>query len=102
MGSPGNSDPAQTSKSGASASLTDGSPARAQLLTTTDLQYVSIQLDGITFGGWYRLRPDGRMELMARGHMTWDSRSQAIPLEQAKEMLSELIRAEGRLQPNSP
>lgn len=97
MGDPGKSDPMQIDESGTSAAVTNGSSVRAQL----DLQYVSIQLDGITFGGWYRLLSDGRMELIARAHMAWDRRSQATPREQAEAMLSELIRTERPLPPSS-
>jgi hypothetical protein len=29
----------------------------------SDLQYVSLQMDGKTYGGWYRQLADGRLEL---------------------------------------
>lgn len=62
----------------------------------SDLQYVSIQLDGGTYGGWYRLLPDGRMELLAQANMHRERRSENTPVEQAQAMLTDFIRGARR------
>jgi DNA-directed RNA polymerase specialized sigma24 family protein len=58
----------------------------------SDLQYVSIQLDGSTYGGWYRLLPDGQMELLALANMHCERRTENTPVEQARGMLTDFIR----------
>ena len=58
----------------------------------SDLQYVSIQLDGSTYGGWYRLLPDGQMELLALANMHCERRTESTPVEQAQGMLTDFIR----------
>jgi anti-sigma factor ChrR (cupin superfamily) len=58
----------------------------------SDLQYISIQLDGSTYGGWYRLLPDGQMELLALANMHCERRSENTPVEQARGMLTDFIR----------
>lgn len=58
----------------------------------SDLQYVSIQLDGNTYGGWYRLLPDGQMELLALANMHCERRTENTPVEQARGMLTDFIR----------
>lgn len=57
----------------------------------SDLQYVSIQVDGSTYGGWYRLLPDGQMELLALANMHCERRSENTPVEQARGMLTDFI-----------
>lgn len=94
MGEPKDSEPPPATGLGVGVAAAEG--AVAPVCANTDLQYVSIQLEGITFGGWYRLLADGRMELIARVHLVRDGRSQATLREQAESMLSELIRAERR------
>lgn len=59
----------------------------------SDLQYVSIQLDGNTYGGWYRLLPNGQMELLALANMHCERRTEATPAEQARAMLTDFIRS---------
>lgn len=59
----------------------------------SDLQYISIQLDGKTYGGWYRLLTDGRMELLALANMHCERRDENTPTEQARGMLADFIRA---------
>jgi DNA-directed RNA polymerase specialized sigma24 family protein len=58
----------------------------------SDLQYVSIQVDGSTYGGWYRVLPDGQMELLALANMHCERRPENSPVEQARGMLSDFIR----------
>lgn len=58
----------------------------------SDLQYVSIQLDGSTYGGWYRSLPDGQMELLAMANMHCERRTENTPIEQARGMLADFIR----------
>lgn len=62
----------------------------------SDLQYVSIQLDGGTYGGWYRLLPDGQMELLALANMHCERRTENTPVEQARGMLTDFIRGARR------
>lgn len=63
-----------------------------QTSVQSDLQYVSIQLDGSTYGGWYRVLPDGQMELLALANMHCERRSENSPVEQAQGMLTDFIR----------
>ena len=58
----------------------------------SDLQYVSIQVDGKTYGGWYRLLADGQMELLALANMHCERRPENTAIEQARGMLSDFIR----------
>jgi DNA-directed RNA polymerase specialized sigma24 family protein len=58
----------------------------------SDLQYVSIQVDGKTYGGWYRLLADGQMELLALANMHCERRSENTAIEQARGMLADFIR----------
>jgi RNA polymerase sigma-70 factor (ECF subfamily) len=62
----------------------------------SDLQYVSLQIDGKPYGGWYRLLPDGRMELLALANMHCERRAEKTPVEQARGMLADFIRASQR------
>lgn len=57
----------------------------------SDLQYVSIQVDGKTFGGWYRLLEDGRMELLALANVHCERRPENTAIEQARGMLADFI-----------
>ncbi|MBL8266272.1 hypothetical protein [Steroidobacter sp.] len=57
------------------------------------LEYVSLEIDGKTYGGWYRLLEDGRMELLALATMHSEQRAEGTPLEQAKGMLTDFIRS---------
>lgn len=52
-----------------------------------------MQIDGATYGGWYRLLADGQMELLALANMHSERRSESSPLEQARGMLTDFIRA---------
>lgn len=67
----------------------------------SDLQYVSIQLEGSTYGGWYRLLPDGRMELLALANMHCERRSESTPIEQAQGMLTDFVRMRRKAQPGA-
>ena len=58
----------------------------------SDLQYVSLQADGRTYGGWYRVLPDGQMELLALANMHSERRAESSPIEQARGMLADFIR----------
>lgn len=58
-----------------------------------DLQYVSLDIEGQTYGGWYRLLEDGRMELLALATMHSELRGERTPLEQAQGMLADFIRS---------
>jgi RNA polymerase sigma-70 factor, ECF subfamily len=60
---------------------------------SSDLQYISLQVDGKPYGGWYRLLPDGRMELLALANMHCERRAEKTPVEQARGMLVDFIRA---------
>jgi DNA-directed RNA polymerase specialized sigma24 family protein len=67
-------------------------PVEPKSSVHSDLQYVSIQVDGSTYGGWYRLLPDGQMELLALANMHCERRSENTPVEQARGMLTDFIR----------
>jgi DNA-directed RNA polymerase specialized sigma24 family protein len=67
-------------------------PAEPKSSVHSDLQYVSIQVDGSTYGGWYRQLPDGQMELLALANMHCERRSESTPVEQARGMLTDFIR----------
>lgn len=67
-------------------------PAEPRASVDSDLQYVSIEMDGSTYGGWYRVLPDGQMELLALANMHCELRSEATPVEQARGMLTDFIR----------
>jgi RNA polymerase sigma-70 factor, ECF subfamily len=58
----------------------------------SDLQYVSLQADGRTYGGWYRVLPDGKMELLALANMHSERRAESSPIDQARGMLADFIR----------
>jgi len=58
----------------------------------SDLQYVSIQVDGKTYGGWYRMLPDGQMELLALANVHSERRPEHKPIDQARGMLADFIR----------
>lgn len=58
----------------------------------SDLQYVSLQVDGRTYGGWYRVLADGQMELLALANMHSERRFESTPVEQARGMLADFIR----------
>ena len=58
----------------------------------SDLQYVSLQVDGRTYGGWYRVRLDGQMELLALANVHCERRYENSPVEQARGMLADFIR----------
>jgi RNA polymerase sigma-70 factor, ECF subfamily len=62
----------------------------------SDLQYVSLQLDGKTYGGWYRQLPDGQMELLALANMLSERRPEGTPIEQARGMLADFVRSAHR------
>jgi DNA-directed RNA polymerase specialized sigma24 family protein len=49
-------------------------------------------MDGSTYGGWYRVLPDGRMELLALANMHCERRNESSPVEQARGMLTDFIR----------
>jgi RNA polymerase sigma-70 factor, ECF subfamily len=66
---------------------------QVQRSVSSDLQYVSLQVDGKSYGGWYRLLPDGRMELLALANMHCERRAEKTPVEQARGMLVDFIRA---------
>lgn len=68
----------------------------------SDLEYVSIQVDSRTYGGWYRLRPDGQMELLALANMHCERRPESTPIEQARGMLADFIRVARPKQNNGP
>ena len=78
------------SKPAATAGTAAAEPVQASV--HSDLQYVSIQLDGSTYGGWYRVLPDGQMELLALANMHCERRSESTPVEQARGMLEDFIR----------
>jgi hypothetical protein len=59
----------------------------------SDLQYVSLQLHGLTYGGWYRVLPNGQMELLALANMRVEPRTENTPLEQALGMLADFVRS---------
>ncbi len=62
----------------------------------SDLQYVSLQSDGKTYGGWYRQLPDGRLELLALANMHSERRPEGTPVEQARGMLADFVRSARR------
>lgn len=59
----------------------------------SDLQYVSLQVDGKTYGGWYRMLADGRMELLALANIQSERRPENTPIDQARAMLADFVRA---------
>ncbi len=59
----------------------------------SDLQYVSIQVDGKVYGGWFRVLIDGQVELLALANMHCERRYENTPIEQARGMLTDFIRA---------
>lgn len=59
----------------------------------SDLQYVSIQLNGQTYGGWYRTLPSGQMELLTLANLLHERRPEDTALEQARGMLTDFVRA---------
>jgi RNA polymerase sigma-70 factor (ECF subfamily) len=63
---------------------------------SSDLQYVSLQLNGKPYGGWYRVLPDGQMELLALANMLCERRPEKTPIEQARGMLTDFVRSTGR------
>ena len=75
------------------AAVTAGTaPSEPKASVHSDLQYVSIQVDGSTYGGWYRVLPDGQMELLALANMHFERRTESTPVEQARGMLTDFIR----------
>jgi RNA polymerase sigma-70 factor, ECF subfamily len=62
----------------------------------SDLQYVSLQLDGKTYGGWYRQLADGRLELLALANIHSERRPEGTPIEQARGMLADFVRSAHR------
>ena len=69
----------------------------------SDLQYVSLQMNGEIYGGWYRLLPDGQMELLALANMHCERRPENTPIEQARGMLQDFIRvARAKTNTNGP
>lgn len=66
-------------------------PSEPKSSVHSDLQYVSIQVEGSTYGGWYRVLPDGRMELLALANMHCERRTESTPVEQARGMLTDFI-----------
>jgi anti-sigma factor ChrR (cupin superfamily) len=59
----------------------------------SDLQYVSIQVNEKTYGGWYRVLPDGKMELLAFANVHCERRTESTPVEQARGMLTGFVLA---------
>ena len=59
----------------------------------SDLEYVSLELDGKTYGGWYRQLADGQLELLAIGNIRSQRRSNGTAMDQARGMLEEFVRA---------
>jgi anti-sigma factor ChrR (cupin superfamily) len=69
----------------------------------SDLQYVSIEVDGTTYGGWYRVLADGHMELLALAKRRVAPRLEIAPVDQALAMLAGLVRSRlGKEEPTSP
>ena len=62
----------------------------------SDLQYVSLQLDGKTYGGWYRQLPDGQLEMLALANMLSERRPEGTVIEQARGMLADFVRSAHR------
>lgn len=78
-------------------SISGAAPAPFQADRQTiqsELEYISLQIDGETYGGWYRLLPDGQMELLALANMHSELRPERTPVEQARGMLTDFIRSE--------
>lgn len=57
----------------------------------SDLQYVSIQVNEKTYGGWYRVLPDGKMQLLAFANVHCQRRTESTPVEQARGMLADFV-----------
>ena len=67
-------------------------PKQDQASVPTDLQYVSLQAEGRTYGGWYRVLADGQMELLALANIQSERRAESTPVEQARGMLADFVR----------
>jgi RNA polymerase sigma-70 factor (ECF subfamily) len=72
---------------------TPASLAQVRNSIYSELQYVSLQVDGKTYGGWYRVLADGRMELLALANMHRERRAESSPVEQARGMLADFVHA---------
>jgi hypothetical protein len=57
-----------------------------------DLQYVSLEMNGAIYGGWYSVLPDGQIELLSLAQMHRALRHETTPHEQARGMLADFIR----------
>jgi hypothetical protein len=62
----------------------------------SDLEYVSLEVDGKIYGGWYRQLADGRLELLALAHIHSERRPEGTPVEQARGMLADFVRSARR------
>ena len=58
----------------------------------SDLQYITQNVAGTLFGGWYRILQDGRIELLALGGIWRGPRRDSLPQRQARAMLARLVR----------
>ncbi len=69
--------------------------AEGQGQSDTDLEYVTQCVAGTSFGGWYRVLRDGRLELLALGSIWYQRRGASLPQRQARAMLARLVRMRG-------
>lgn len=65
----------------------------ARQAVQSELEFISLQIDGETYGGWYRLLADGQMELLALANRHSERRPERTPVEQARGMLTDFIRS---------
>lgn len=65
----------------------------------SDLQYVSIEISGVVYSGWYRVLPDRQMELLTLNNIYREIRHESTPHEQARAMLTDFINLQIYRQP---
>jgi len=68
---------------------------QSQPSARSNLQYVSLLVGGRTYGGWYRVLPDGQIELLALANIHSERRAERTPADQARGMLAEFVRSAG-------
>jgi hypothetical protein len=63
----------------------------------SSLHHFTIDVEGTTYGGWYRMMPNDCLEVLAIGLMQVRPLDGRVPVELAKQSLAEFIRARKKL-----